>query len=227
MQLSLPLVLNQQMLFTHFIGQDNTQIIQALEVENTTNKVVYICGGAGFGKTHFLQAHCHSRIDVKKKVGYVDCSTDVLNTEVMIQLKMLDWVYLDNIHTLDSLGQYNLYDLYNHTQISPMRLMLSATVVPKALELDLIDLKTRLMRTIVFNLEGLNYAQKKTILAQKITFQGIDISEDIYDYLLTHYSRNLVKLLDLLSAVNQQAITQGKKKITISFVKEILNNSSA
>ena len=234
-QLALALTLNEQMLFNNFIGKHNQEIIQTIgqllpekkPAFNTNADITYVYGESGMGKTHLLQACCHQIINNDCTVVYIDCAIDELNQETVQQMINHDWICLDNVHLASQQTQYALYSLYNQGQLTGLKLVVASCLMPKALNLSLVDLTTRLSRSTVFVLESLDYEQKQIILKQKMHSQGIVLSDDIYPYLIKNYSRNLKKLLLMLDKINKKAVlshkrAKGKNGVNLTFVKTIL-----
>lgn len=221
---TIPLLYHDRVSLADFIGDPNQAVLkivaQLLKYEK--NLIFYFYGEGGTGKTHLLQAYCQDALTQDLAVIYFDCAQNQLDQTLVEGFSQCDWICIDNIHLSTKVGQYALYSLYNICCTHHKVLMLSANTPPNGLNIDLMDLKTRLVLSHYFALEVLNNQQKKHILAQKMSAQNININQDIYDYLLLNYSRNLSRLVAVLFFANEQAILKQKKNIKLAFIKEIL-----
>lgn len=221
MQLSLPFKLNAKMLWQDFVGDKNQQIIKFLSAlfNQSDFAIVYIYGEKSTGKTHLLQGCAFEALDKSLSVMYLDFSEKMPN-DILDGLESHDWVCIDNVDLLNSAEQQALFDLYNRSLNSSVKLLISGNNLPSQLNL-LKDLETRLSLSTVFALEVLSDSQKKQIIQQQMTNKNLTLEHKVIDYLLKYYSRDLS---DLLNAVDQldQVSLQKKSAITIPLVKKVL-----
>ena len=221
MQLSLPFKLNAKMLWQDFVGDKNQQIIKFLSdlFNQSDSAITYIYGEKSTGKTHLLQGCAFEALDKSLSVMYLDFS-EKMPSGILDDLENHDWVCIDNVELLNDKEQQALFDLYNRSLNSSVKLLISGNNLPNQLNL-LKDLETRLSLSTVFALEVLSDQQKKQIIQQQMTNKNLTLEHKIIDYLLKYYSRDLS---DLLDAVNQldRASLQQKSAITIPLVKQVL-----
>ncbi len=219
---TIPILQQDYAVLDDFIGAQNLQIKQNIAqlLAGDSQAIFYFYGGQSTGKTHLLQAYYLHAINIDIKATYLNCSVDILNQTKVDELLKFDWFCIDNIHTSDKEAQYALYSLYNAVRFGKKTLMLSGDVAPSSLGIGLNDLKTRLDLAHRFELAVLDNDDKKQILDQKMRQQKIRIHPDIYDYLLLNHSRDLSTLVKTLTIINTTAIKQGKKYISLSFVKK-------
>jgi DnaA family protein len=224
---TISLLHNDKVSLTNFIGNQNNQVLMTIEhlLEHDDYLIFYFYGESGIGKTHILQSYCSYALELGFSSIYFDCLKTELTQDMVEEFIDYQWVCLDNIHCASKASQYALYTLYNAVRLNKTVLMVSANVIPKHIDITLMDLKTRLSLTHSFALEILDYYQKKQILQQKMNEQNININNQIYDDLLLNYSRNLLTLVNMLFFINQEAIKQNKRVITSKFVKQILESS--
>ncbi|HIG88532.1 DnaA regulatory inactivator Hda [Candidatus Thioglobus sp.] len=221
-QLGLPFSLNSKLLLDNFIGRKNQQVLDFVSqlFAQEMPSVLYVYGEKSSGKTHLLQGCAFAAIKKKLKVAYIDFEQE-LPDGAMDNLESLDWVCLDNVGCLNESQQQDLFDLYNRSVQTQVKLIISGNTLPN--ELDLLkDLKTRLSLATIFFLEPLDDDSKKIVMQSKMENRNIAIENKVYDYLFKYYSRDLT---DLLSAVDQldKASLQQKNKITIPLIKQVLD----
>ncbi len=221
-QLGLPFALNAKMLWCNFIGDKNQQIVEFLThlFTHPSSSVVYVYGGKSSGKTHLLQGCTFEALDRSQRVVYLDFGQD-MPEGVLNGLEGNDWVCIDNVECLNETQQQELFDLYNRSASTSVKLLVSGNVLPSDLNV-IKDLKTRLSLTTLFGLEALSDECKKNIIAQKMNERNLRVEHKIYDYLLKYYSRDLT---DLLNAIDQldKASLQQKNRITIPLIKQVLS----
>ncbi|MBT5784447.1 MAG: DnaA regulatory inactivator Hda [Candidatus Thioglobus sp.] len=221
-QLGLPFSLDSKMLLDNFVGKKNQQILDFISQLSTQKapSVVYVYGGKSSGRTHLLQGCAFAALKEKLEVTYIDFNQD-LPDGVMDNLESLDWVCLDNVNCLNENQQQELFDLYNRSVQTQVKLIMSGDVLPTELNL-LKDLKTRLSLATIFHLESLDDDSKKEVIQSKMKNRNIAIENKVYDYLFKYYSRNLTDLLKAIDCLDEASLQQ-KNNITIPLIKQVLS----
>lgn len=223
-QLTIPLALNQQMLFEHFVSGDELKTSLEKPFNHEIFQAFYFYGTKGVGKTHLLQALCYRALAQGLSMAYFDCASAELSLAEVDNLTDKDCICIDNIHLATNSSQQALYQIYNQAKLKHQTLCYSANTLPKSLDIALNDLKTRLGLSLVVALKDINFEQKIQVLMQKNKDKGINLKLDIYQYILSHHSRDLSKALLLSETLVQSAIKLGKKqsKISVAFAKSAL-----
>ncbi|MBT3965816.1 MAG: DnaA regulatory inactivator Hda [Candidatus Thioglobus sp.] len=221
-QLGLPFSLDSKMLLDNFVGKKNQQILDFISQLSTQKapSVVYVYGGKSSGRTHLLQGCAFAALKEKLEVTYIDFNQD-LPDGVMDNLESLDWVCLDNVNCLNENQQQELFDLYNRSVQTQVKLIMSGDALPTELNL-LKDLKTRLSLATIFHLESLDDDSKKEVIQFKMKNRNIAIENKVYDYLFKYYSRNLTDLLKAIDCLDEASLQQ-KNNITIPLIKQVLS----
>jgi len=221
-QLGLPFSLDSKMLLDNFVGKKNQQILDFISQLSTQKapSVVYVYGGKSSGRTHLLQGCAFAALKEKLEVTYINFNQD-LPDGVMDNLESLDWVCLDNVNCLNENQQQELFDLYNRSVQTQVKLIMSGDDLPTELNL-LKDLKTRLSLATIFHLESLDDDSKKEVIQSKMKNRNIAIENKVYDYLFKYYSRNLTDLLKAIDCLDEASLQQ-KNNITIPLIKQVLS----
>jgi DnaA family protein len=133
---------------------------------------------------------------------------------------VFDWVCIDNVESLNTVQQRDLFNLYNKSNGTGLKLIVSSTILPSELEL-LEDLKTRLSLATIFSLQIPDDDIKRIIIEHQVADKNISIDSKIYDYLFKYYSRDLTGLLSLIDRLDKASL-QEKNNITIPLVKQVL-----
>ncbi len=85
------------------------------------------------------------------------------------------------------------------------------------------DLRTRLGWGHVFQLQVLSEPERRAVLRQEADARGIFLGDDVMDFMLTRFSRDLGSLMQLLDQLDSYAL-QTKRAITIPLIKSMLEN---
>ena len=95
---------------------------------------------------------------------------------------------------------------------------------PNAADLKLRDdLRTRLGWGHVFALQALDDTQRREVLRDNAQARGIALSDEVMDFMLTRFSRDLGSLMQLLDQLDGYALAN-KRAITIPLVKSMLED---
>jgi DnaA family protein len=215
----LPIELNLEMLFDNWQQTQSTQPVLNTLQKDTNTQIIYLFGAKGLGKTHLLQATVHQSLELDKKTIYLDLKKDI-DSEIWQQLETFDVICLDNIDNLNTEQQVLLFNLYNKVVVNKLRLIVSAKVSPKNLNYNLVDLKTRLSLSLIFALAPYNDDDLKNILYAKVKEQKLLINDNIFNYLLNTFERDLSHLLIIIEKIKHYAI-ETKQKVSLPLVKKV------
>jgi DnaA family protein len=219
MQLPLGIQLDDSATFANFIIAGNAALLHALTQQ--TEMSLYFWGGAASGKTHLLQALCHTATQAKLTAVYLPLAGDEKLEPAMLEgLEQLDLVCIDDVHAIAGQLPWEeaLFDLYNRIRDQHKLIRLSASGSPNAIAFRLPDLVSRLTWGPVFQLHGLDDTQKLTALQLRAKQRGFDLPEEVARYLLKHYPRDMHSLFDLLNRLDAASL-QAQRRLTIPFVK--------
>ena len=85
------------------------------------------------------------------------------------------------------------------------------------------DLRTRLGWGHIFQLQVLSEAERRAVLRQQADERGVFLSDEVMDFMLSRFSRDLSSLIQLLDQLDRYAL-QTQRAITIPLVKSMLEN---
>ena len=83
------------------------------------------------------------------------------------------------------------------------------------------DLRSRLGWGVVFALQPLAEAEARAVLRRAADHRGIFLSDEVMDYLLTRFARDLAHLMALLERLDEFALSQ-KRAVTVPLLKQML-----
>ena len=86
------------------------------------------------------------------------------------------------------------------------------------------DLRTRLGWGHVFELQVLSEPERRAVLRQAADARGVFLGDEVMDFMLTRFSRDLGSLMELLDLMDGYAM-QTKRSITIPLIKSMLENT--
>jgi len=228
-QLALQFEFTANQTFNDFFAGSNQEIVSHLQnsVAGNGEMQIFLSGESGLGKSHLLQACCHLAQHLKRSSFYLDLAAPNLpDTSILTGVDALDVVCLDNIEYIAGQRDWELatFNFFNRHRDSEHTLIISASCLPKELPIQLPDLKTRLNWGLTLKIQPLTNNDRITALMFKANQMGFEISPQVGLFLLTHYDLNLSALWRLLEELDQASLS-AKRKLTIPFLKKILDHT--
>ncbi len=216
--------------FDDFFAGSNQEIITHLQQSSTGNgeRQIFLWGQSGLGKSHLLQACCQFAQSLQLSAFYFDLAlVELPDPELLTGLEEFDIVCLDNIGRIAGNETWELafFNFFNLHRDQGRTLILSASSPPNEIAIRLPDLKTRLNWGLTLKIQTLCDNDKIAALIFKAGQMGLEISSQAGRFLLTHYDRDLPSLWALLTKLDRASLA-AKRKLTIPFLKQILNEES-
>jgi DnaA family protein len=85
------------------------------------------------------------------------------------------------------------------------------------------DLRTRLGWGHVFQIKSLSEPERRAVLRQAADARGVFLGDEVMDFMLTRFSRDLGSLMELLDLIDGYAL-QTKRAITVPLIKSMMND---
>jgi DnaA family protein len=178
----------------------------------------YLWGESGSGKTHLLTAVAEVLREQGASVGWLDAS----QAEPPPFDERWAAVLMDEVHLYTAVQQQAAFSWFVQAQ-ALQRGVLAAGELPAA-DLKLReDLRTRLGWGHVFHLQVLSESERRAVLRQAADARGLFLADDVMDYMLRRFSRDLGSLIQLLEHLDAYAL-QAKRAITIPLIRSMLEN---
>jgi DnaA family protein len=76
----------------------------------------------------------------------------------------------------------------------------------------------------VFGLTVLSEPERRSVLRQAADARGVFLSDEVMDFMLTRFSRDLGSLMELLDLLDGYAL-QSKRAITVPMIRAMMENS--
>lgn len=184
--------------------------------------IVYLYGPAGVGKSHLLQASCHVAGGDSLYLPLQELR-EYQPRDVLQGVEALDRVCLDDIQSVlgDAAWELALFDFYNRARQRGCRLLLTADAAPRALAVDLPDLRSRLSWGVVFQMVEADDEEKAAILQFRAARRGMSLSDSVARFIVTRAPRDMARLLQVLDHLDQATLAQ-KRPLSIPFVKQAM-----
>lgn len=221
----MPVRLRDQATFENFLPMPSTQpLLSALrgQAEVAGEAIIYCYGTAGAGKSHLLQASCHL-LGAGALYLPLEELAEYRPEDVLQDIEALDLVCLDDIDRV--LGQADwelaLFNLCNRAREQGCRLLVAGNAAPRALAVDLADLRSRLSWGIVYQLPGPADAEKIAILQFRAARRGLSLSREVCTFIVSRAVRDMNALLALLETLDNASLVE-QRALSIPFVKAVL-----
>ncbi|HYP84825.1 DnaA regulatory inactivator Hda [Variovorax sp.] len=178
----------------------------------------YLWGDSGSGKTHLLQA-VHGALTAQgARVGW-------LHPGLRNPPDFDDrWaaVLMDDVERFDAIQQHAAFSWFVSAQ-SLLRGVVAAGGLPPA-QLHLReDLRTRLGWGHVYGLQVLSETERRAVLRQAASERGLTLTDEVLNYMLARFSRDLGSLMELLTQLDGYAL-RTQRAITIPLIRAMLEN---
>jgi DnaA family protein len=228
-QLALAIQLNDAATLDNFNWHNNHLLQQQLTSMLTLNheKIVYLWGNKGCGKSHILQGCCQAVTNTQSAIYLPLSLLKEWGPESLEGLEEQTLICIDDIETIaaDKAWEEALFHLYNRIKDSEQSmLIISGAHAPVNSPIQLPDLRSRLSWGLVIQLHELSDEEKINTLKLLALQRGFDLPHSVGQFLINRCSRNMHDLHELLDLLDKASL-QAHRKITIPFVKDILGSA--
>jgi len=184
---------------------------------------LYVWGEPSSGKSHLLMAAAEN---VSKNTLYLPLADLVQSAspDVLESVEHLDLLCIDDLEAISNHREWQeaLFHCFNRLQHSGCQLLVAATYNPATIDLSLADLRSRMSTALIYQLESLDDTEKQQALIIQAQSRGLELSEEVANYLLRHHSRDMRVLMALLQDLDKASLVE-KRRLTIPFVRQVLN----
>ena len=194
----LPLGISQgaEPAFDNFMPGRNAEAlasVRALAAGELRERIVYLWGDAGSGRSHLLRAASRANPAL---------------------------VVADDVEALDATAEQALFMAINEARDGGPAVLAAGSRPPAQLALRE-DLKTRLAWGLVYQLVPLDDRDKARHLQSLAKERGLQLSDDIVGYLLTRLPRDLASLRDVMEVLDRYSLMR-QRPLTLPLVREAL-----
>jgi DnaA family protein len=178
----------------------------------------YLWGPQASGKTHLLKAVAESLREQGAAVGWLDATLG----EPPEFSETWAVVLLDDVHLYTAVQQHAAFNWFVNSQALQRGVLAAGSLPPADLKLRE-DLRTRLGWGHVFQLQVLSEPERRAVLRQSADARGVFLSDEVMDFMLNRFARDLSSLMQLLEHLDGYAL-QTKRAITIPLIKSMLES---
>jgi DnaA family protein len=226
-QMTLNLQLNERITFDSFIVGDNAELIDALRnVSQSTEFCWYLWGERGVGRSHLLQSCAYAANQLQLKVMYIALADyQKSSPDIVRGMDQYDIVLWDDVDAIAGLNEWEvaLFHAYNQLQAAGSKLICTATIPSLSSSIKLADFRTRLAAGVTYQVKPLRDEEKLAALQQRAKSRGMQLSDSVGRYLLSHCPRDMSALFSCLDQLDSASLEE-KRLLTIPFVKSVLLN---
>ncbi len=234
--------LNPNYNFDSFIEGDSNRLARSasLAVANkpggTSFNPLLIYGGVGLGKTHLAHA-----IGVEIKDKYPEKTVLYISSERFTQqfidsvksntrndfihfYQMIDVLIIDDVQFLSGKTgtQDVFFHIFNHLHQNGKQVIITSDKAP----VDMQDIEQRLLSRFKWGLsaelQAPDYETRISILQNKLFRDGVDMPEEIVDYIAKNIKSNVRELEGVLVSMIAQA-SFNRKEFTLALTKQIVD----
>jgi len=179
----------------------------------------YLWGVPGSGKSHLLKAVREALREQGATAGWLDPSV----AEPPAFDESWAVVLLDDAHLYTAVQQHAAFNWFVNAQTHHRAVLAAGAEPPAALKLRE-DLRTRLGWGHVFQLQLLTEPERRSVLRQAADARGVFLGDEVMDFMLTRFSRDLGSLMQLLDQLDGYAL-RTQRAITIPLLKAMLEET--
>jgi DnaA family protein len=226
-QIALDIGLSAGPTVANFCAGPNAAALQHLElwvgaknnVHSRSPVPTYFWGPSGSGKTHLLKAAREALREQGARVGWLDASVH----QAPEFNESWAAVVLDDVHLYTAEQQHVAFNWFVNAQTHQRPVLAAGEWPPVELKLR-DDLRTRLGWGHIFAMYLLSEPERRAVLRQAADARGVFLSDEVMDFMLTRFSRDLGHLMELLELLDGYAL-QTKRAITIPLIKSMMENA--
>lgn len=228
-QIPLAVRLADRAVFASFLPAHNLEALQHLQqlARGAGRGLTWLCGAAGAGKTHLLQATCAAASE-HMRAGYVPLAqVAALGVGVLEGLPQMQCLCLDDIDAVAGQIEWErgLFGLLQEIEDSGGRLVLAAQAPPAFLEWALADLGSRCAAGAVFQLRLLDEPERHAALQLRARLRGLELPDETWHWLRKRFPRDMRTLYELLDTLDAAALA-AQRRLTVPFIREVLREAA-
>lgn len=197
-----------------FVAGRNAELmaqINSMLDGTAVERMVYVWGAPGSGKSYLLTAWAHA------------CQARGLTVDFTGQA-VAQAVIADQVETWDEAHQRAGFAAFNRVRDAGGLWLAAGSLAPADLPV-MPELQTRLGWGLVFHLHGLDDAEKRAALVQHAETLGFRLEPQVGDYLLSHTARDMQSLLRVLEALDRFSL-ETRRPITLPLLRQLLSRNN-
>ena len=202
--------------FENFLPGANGEALAHLVALAPGAPPVYLWGPAGSGKSHLL----HAVVERAQQQGESTAWFEAAVPAPWQAPEHCGWIVLDDCQALDEAQQQAAFALFVDAGAQGAVVLAAGSVPPVDLDVRE-DLRTRLGWGHVFALQPLAEPEVRSALRREADRRGTFLTDEVMDYLLTRFARDLKHLMAQLDRLDEFSLST-KRAITVPLLKQML-----
>jgi len=223
-QLPLDITLRDEATLDRFVTGHNQELFDLLQrfSPSQAQSMILITGVGGSGKTHLLQAVCR---ETAHAVYLPLAMLARLSGDIFEGLADRPLICVDDLQVLSGNAemQLALFTLINDLKENGQSFIFSADRKIDQAVFGLKDLVSRLNACARYHLELPEDTHKLAFLRLDAHRRGLQIGNDVINWILTHTPRDMTNLVSLMSRLDQESL-RSQRRVTIPFIKQVLGS---
>lgn len=235
--------LNPYYTFENFIEGDCNRLARAAgyaiasKPGQTAFNPLLIYGGTGLGKSHLAQAIGNeTKRQYPNKIvlyipaerftnQYVDAIKNNTVNDFISFYQLIDVLIVDDIHDLSGKEktQENFFHVFNHLHQNGKQIVLTSDHAPK----DMKGIEERLLSRFKWGLSAdlqvPDYATRVAILRNRMYKDGIELPDDVVEYIAHNITANVRELEGALVSLLAQS-SLNKREVDLDLARQMLKN---
>ena len=215
-QIPLAIAFETERSFDSFVVGANGMAVAHLQSLHAGSAPVYLWGPSGSGKTHLLQALARQFQHQGGQVGWFSAGEPA--PWALDERRAL--IVFDDCDSFDPDQQQAAFAFFVDATTRGIPVAAAGRVPPVDLPLR-DDLRSRLGWGHVLAITPLSEAESRAALRREADRRGLFLSDDVMDYLLTRFARDLKHLMTLLDRLDEFALAN-KRAVTVPLLKQMI-----
>jgi len=234
--------LNPNYIFDNFVEGDCNRLARSAGYAVSKNpggtsfNPLLIYGGTGLGKTHLAHA---IGIEIKDKYPektilyvsaekfqqqFIDSVRNNTRNDFVHFYQMIDVLIMDDVHSFSGKEKTQdiFFEVFNHLHQNGRQVILTADRPPVEIQGIEQRLLSRFKWGLSADLQAPDLETRIAILKQKLYNDGVEMPEDVIEYLAYSINSNVRELEGALISLLAQS-SLNKKKITVELAKQMID----
>jgi DnaA family protein len=212
----------------NFVPGDNAPAMAALHelLAGQSQRTVYLWGPPATGKSHLLTAVSSQLTARGQTFGWMKADSHDGSKDFTWEPASFDpqWsmVLLDDVDSFSLAQQQQAFAWLIHAQSAACPVLATGLHPPADLPLR-DDVRSRLAWGNVYSLQALSEPDCKRVLRESAHARGIELSDEVVDFVMHRFSRDLGSLMLLLDMLDRYAL-ENKRAVTVPLVTAMLRS---